>query len=111
MNIAKLDHRIEVIRLSPSGEMDEDGFERAASEEVVLSCWAQVSETSGKELIESGAEFSEAKKRFLIRYTPTVLDTDMFIRYDGKDYNIVLINTYGDNHRFTEIWTEWRERV
>ena len=110
MEIAKLDKRIQIIAFS-SGGTDDEGFETGEIETVVHSCWAQVSETSGTELIKAGAELSETKKRFLIRYTSKLIDTDMVVRYAGEDYDIVLINTYGDNHEFTEIWTKRKELV
>lgn len=110
MEIAKLNKRIQIVK-QVSGSVDAEGFETELIEELVWECWAQVSETSGSELIKAGAEFSETKKRFLVRNTPVQINTDMLIRYNGADYNIVLINTYGDNHRFTEIWTQRKELV
>ena len=110
MNIAKLDKRIQIVK-QVSGGVDAEGFDSEETEELVWECWAQVSETSGSELIKSGAEFSQTKKRFLIRYSSVPINTDMLIRYGGEDYNIVLINTYGDNHEYTEIWTERRALV
>ena len=110
MEIARLNKRIQF--LTPgSGGIDDEGFETDATETVVWECWAQVSETSGTELVKAGAEFSEQKKRFLIRYTSVPLNTDMVLRYAGEDYDIVLINTYGDNHQYTEIWAQKKELV
>ena len=110
MNIGKLNKRIRIMR-TVSGQIDAEGFETGISEELVRECWAQVSETSGSELIKAGAQFSETKKRFLIRYSSVPIDTDMFIRYLGEDYDIVLVNTYGDNHEYTEVWTQKKELV
>ena len=110
MNIAKLNKRIQIIK-QVSGGVDDEGFETEAVEELVWECWAKVSETSGTDLIKAGAEFSDTKKRFLIRYTPVTINTDMIIRYGGENYDIVLVNTYGDNHEYTEVWTERRELV
>ena len=110
MEIARLNKRIQFLTFS-SGGIDAEGFETDPSETIVWECWAQVSETSGTELIKSGAEFSQSKKRFLIRYTSVPLNTDMVLRYAGQDYDIVLINTYGDNHEYTEIWTQKKELV
>ena len=110
MEIARLNKRIQFLTVS-NGGIDAEGFETDPSETIVWECWAQVSETSGTELIKSGAEFSQTKKRFLIRYTSVLLNTDMVVRYAGQDYDIVLINTYGDNHEYTEIWTQKKELV
>ena len=110
MNIGKLDKRIQIIKLI-SGGVDAEGYDSDAVEELVWECWAQVSQTSGTELIKADAELSDEKKRFLIRYTPIPLNTDMMIRYAGDDYDIQLINTYGDNHEYTEVWTEKKELV
>ena len=110
MNIGKLDKRIQIIQLI-SGGVDAEGYDTDETEELVWECWAQVSETSGTELVKAGAEFSETKKRFLIRYTSVPLNTDMVLRYAGQDYDIVLINTYGDNHEYTEGWTQKKELV
>ena len=110
MNIAKLSKRIQFVK-RVSGGVDEEGFDTEETEELVWECWAQVSETSGEELIKSGAQLSETKKRFLIRYTPVPINTDMIVRYAGEDYDIVMMNTYGDNHTYTEIWTERRALV
>ena len=56
-------------------------------------------------------DISNAIGEFLIRYAPVTINTAMIIRYAGQDYNILLINTYGDNHEFTEVWTEKKELV
>ena len=110
MNIGKLNKRIQIVKLV-SGGVDAEGYDTDEIEELVWECWAQVSQTSGTELIKADAELSDEKKRFLIRYTPVKINTDMLIRYNGEDYNILLINTYGDNREFTELWTEKKELV
>ena len=110
MNIGRLNKRIQIIERSWSGQ-DDDGFEMAAKERIVWECWAKVSETSGTELIKSGSEFVDAKKRFFIRHTTAKINEDMIIRYNGEGYEIKLINTYGDNHEYTEIWTTKIEQV
>ena len=108
MEIGKLDKKIQIIRLVEGGR-DAEGFEIPPSEEIVRQPWAQVSQTSGSEQLKSGAAFLMDKKRFLIRYSNRPINEDMFIRYAGRDYDINLINTYGDNHEYTEIWCEGRE--
>ena len=103
MNIGRLDKRIQIVKYV-SGGVDAEGYDSDVVEELVWECWAQVSQTSGTELVKADAELSDEKKRFLIRYVPISIHSDMSIRYDGDDYNILMINTYGDNHEYTEIW-------
>ena len=110
MNIGKLNKRIQIIKLI-SGGIDAEGYDTDETEELVWECWAQVSQTSGTELIKADAELSDEKKRFLVRYAPVTINTDMVIRYAGNDYNILLINTYGDNHEYAEVWAEKKELV
>ena len=58
MNIGKLDKRIQIIKLI-SGGVDAEGYDTDAVEELVWECWAQVSQTSGTELIKADAELSD----------------------------------------------------
>ena len=104
-------------------QKDADGFEEK-TEDVVLVTWAQVTNVSGTEILRSNSDFSEVKTRFLMR-TPTVatkssawmgtsyeqsecggLDKDMFIKFDGNVYDIVYINDYGYDNKYTEIIAE-----
>ena len=110
-NPGRLNKRITIFKPGAS-EPDEDGFDVVGEEEEILSCHAQVTDESGTKAIESGSEFSVARRRFLIRHTKKALNTDMWIRYNGEDYEIVRPpNTYGDGGRFIELWTERRVRV
>lgn len=102
--------KIQIIKIG-SSKPDEDGFDTAGSEEVVAECRAQVTNESGSRALESGSDFSVAKKRFLIRDPRRPVNTDMLIRYAGEDYSIVRPpNTYGDSREFIEIWTELKKR-
>ena len=49
----------------------------------------------------------EAKARFLIRYTRREINRKMFVRYQGREYEILYINTYGDSGEYTERWCRW----
>ena len=49
----------------------------------------------------------EAKVRFLIRYTRRGIDRKMFVRYRGREYEILYINTYGDSGEYMELWCRW----
>ena len=108
INPGELNKKIQIMLEENTGQ-DEDGFP-TNTEKVVRSCHAKVSYTSGKEIIQAGSEFSQAKKRFLVRYTPKEITTAMFVRYAGKDHNIVYVNPYGDSKEYLEIYTELEER-
>ena len=104
-------------------QKDADGFEEK-TENVVLVTWAQVTNISGTEILRSNSDFSKVKTRFLMR-TPIAekkssarmgtpyeqsecggLDEDMFIKFDGNVYDIVYINDYGYDKKYTEIIAE-----
>lgn len=106
VNPGELDKKIQIIRKKESP--DEDGFP-VLTDEIVRTCWARYSNTSGNEIVKAGTEFASAKTRFLVRYSPTEINEDMFVRYKGKDYNIEYINPYGDNKEYLEIWTSLKE--
>lgn len=110
VNPGELDKQIQIIQMVSEGT-DKDGFPLPLEEKVIRKCWAKVSNTSGTEIIKVNSEFSEAKKRFLIRYTETEINTDMFVRYNGKDHDIKYVNPYGDSKEYMEIWTDLSERV
>lgn len=109
VNPGELKKRIQIIQKREMGS-NSNGFSQK-EERIVRNCFAKVSNTSGSEIIKANSEFSEAKKRFLIRYSKTKIDTDMIVRYDGKDYDIKYLNTYGDGKEYMEIWTDLSERV
>lgn len=81
---------------------DADGFE-TKEESTVLNTWAQVTNTSGTELERSNSDFSEVKTRFLIRTPKISLDKDMGINFLNEQYNIVYINDYSYDRKYTEI--------
>ena len=103
----RLNKQIRIIRRT-SGELDSAGFETESTETLIRECWAQVSDTSGSELIASGQEMSKAKRRFLVRDNGTRITTDMVIQYDDCEYDIKYVNSYGDSREYLEIWTERR---
>lgn len=109
VNPGELDKKIQIILLDQTA-VNSNGIVQPA-ETLVRSCWAKVSNTSGCELQKANSEFSEAKKRFLVRYTDVDINTDMVIRYRGKDHDIEYVNPYGDNKEYLEIWTKLEERV
>lgn len=101
INPGELDKKIQIIRKKE--EINENGFP-VLTDKVVRSCFARYTTTSGSEMIKAGTEFSKAKARFLIRYGQIPVDTDMIVRYAGRDYNIEYVNAYGDSREYMEIW-------
>ena len=104
----KLDKKIQIILRTNAGQ-DDAGFDTDETEVVIRNCYAQVTNTSGKELIEGGRELSETKKRFLVRYTSTKITTSMIIKYGGDEYDIQYANRYQERKDYIEIWAELRE--
>lgn len=44
--------------------------------------------------------------RFLTRYYADIQDRRLTIRYNERDYNILYVNTYGDEGKYMEFWCE-----
>lgn len=140
MNIdpGELNKRIQIVQKMDGESYDDEGLP-VRKERVIRTCWAKVTNTSGTELVRAGSEFAEAKKRFLVRYTPTPITTAMVVRYrseagdpplldlmsekvsdsDGGiittggrpgDHKILYVNPYGDSREYLEIWTEMERR-
>lgn len=121
VNPGNFNKRIKIIKYKI--QKDADGFEEKA-ENVVLVTWAQVTNISGTEILRSNSDFSKVKTRFLMRTPIAVkkssaqigtpyeqsecggLDEDMFIKFDGNAYNIVYINDYDYDKKYTEIIAE-----
>lgn len=104
VDAGKLSKRIQFLRQLAA--RDKDGYPSLAAPVLVREVWAQYSQTSGTELVRAGAEFGEAKVRFLTRYYPDIQDRRLRIRYNSRDYDILYVNTYGDDGRYTEYWCE-----
>lgn len=103
----ELNQRIQILRRVVSH--DEAGYESVVQEELILGCWARVSRTSGTELVRANADFGEEKVRFLIRHPHREIDRKMFVRWQGREYEIEYINDYA-GRRYLEIWTVRRSK-
>lgn len=103
INPGDFDKKISIIKFEIT--KDSDGFEEK-SEIVILTTWAQVTNVSGTELLRSNSDFSEVKTRFLMRTPKVSLDKDMVIKFADNSYNIVYINDYNYDGKYTEIITE-----
>ena len=95
--------RIEIIEITET--KDSDGFP-IKSETVILKTLAHVTNVSGTEIMRANSDFSEVKTRFLIRTPKSEITKDMVIRFAGKTYNIIYINDYSYDKKYTEIITE-----
>lgn len=105
VNAGELNQRIAILS-KPA--LEADGYlPEEAEAEVVHTCYAKFSQTSGTELAKANADVGEAKARFLIRHTRREIDRKMFVRYRGREYEILYINTYGDSGEYTELWCRW----
>ena len=103
----ELNRRIQII--SVTAEKGEDGFYSQVQEKLIHGCWAKVSFTSGTELVKANADFGEVKARFLIRHTEKPIDRSMFVRFEGREYDITYINDYA-GHKYMEIWGTWKSK-
>ena len=102
-----LNKRIKIIRREGTEKAeDPDGYP-LTEEVVVYSCWAKFSQTSGTEAMKANADFSDLKVRFLIRWPRAAIDRKMFVRYNGADYEIEYVNSYGDGRQYLELWARW----
>ena len=111
VNPGDLDKKITIYSISYNDTTDADGFYAAPTKTLVRTCWAQISNQSGREMLSSGAQFSEIQKRFLIRYTSTEIKPGMLITYGGTDYEITYANPFHDEHEYVELWAKEYERV
>lgn len=104
VNPGELNKRITILKESDSE--NENGFKNTEPV-VVVKRWAKYSRDKGKEK-DGDIENHTTWVRFLIRYTQG-LDTNMTVRYAGKDYNIRDINDYGDKHEYMSLTCEMGE--
>lgn len=103
VNPGNFDKKIEIIKYEI--QKDSDGFENK-TEVTILNTWAQVTNTSGTEVLRSNSDFSEVKTRFLMRTPKIEINKDMYIKFSGNIYNIVYINDYSYDKKYTEIIAE-----
>lgn len=85
---------------------DEDGYPTETLAPV-RSCAASFKRLSGNEMIKAGADFSVEKVRFVVRHSYSLaIDRKMVVTYNGKNYEIVYVNDYGDSHEYDELICE-----
>lgn len=64
----------------------------------VLSCWAEISPLTGRELIAAQAQVSEVTHEVTIRYRAGITPR-MRIVYQGRVFNILFVNDLDTQHR------------
>lgn len=101
VDAGKLRERIEIIQIIRT--QNNNGYWIEPEEILVHRCWAQFSRTSGKEVRQNDADYSETMVRFLIRWTSKKLSRKMIVLYDGSRYEIQYLNNYSDSNEYIEI--------
>lgn len=101
LNPGKLKQRIQIVKVNQT--QNENGYWTDPADEPVHSCWAQFSRTSGKEIQQNDADYSETIARFLIRWPREKLSRKMVVLYRGERYEIQYLNNYGDSNDYIEI--------
>lgn len=107
LNPGTFNKKIKIIKFEQVKDLD--GFPEN-KEIVVIRTWAQITNVSGTEILRSNSDFSEVKTRFLMRTPKLKFDKDMFIKFAGNIYNIVYINDYSYDKKYTEIMAEFFEK-
>ena len=103
INPGNFDKKIEFLRYEVS--KDFDGFE-VKTENIVIKTWAQVTNISGTEILKNNSDFEVVKTRFLMRAPKVDINKDMVIKFNDNIYNIIYINDYSYDKKYTEIMTE-----
>lgn len=109
INPGELNKKIQIVRKN-SDSRDADGYPMEQIE-AIRECYAKFTQQSGSEIQKDDSEFGNAKTRFLVRHSSIAINTDMYVLYSGRYYDIQYINTYGDSGEYAEIWCRLSERV
>ena len=96
----KFNRRIHFIKIIKG--KDEDGYPKD-NEKLLKTVWASVRSLRGKEFFNAAKINSENLKVFNLKYFKG-LETNMFIKYNEKLYNIKSINDLNENHKEYEIY-------
>ena len=107
VNPGELRHKIQFVTVIDG--TDTDGFP-IHDEDVIYSCNAKITNTSGMEKIKSGTEITDKNTRFLIRYT-SVINEDMQIKFGSNYYDIQFIQNYEEKKEYVEVWTIMTKQV
>lgn len=97
----ELTERITILRkIYPPADVD--GYSAPALEPI-RTCWAKVTDRSGKEENRDSADFSTVTLRFLVRTRPD-LDRKMVVRCGGLDYEITHVAPLGLHGAYAAIY-------
>lgn len=96
-NAGKYKHKISIYK-TETGK-DADGFP-ITTETLVFTPYAEVKTTSGITLIASGSDFEKALTRFVIRYSPKVVEAyedatiarNLTIHFNNRVYTVEYLN-------------------
>ncbi len=104
VRVSELNKRISIIEIEDVE--DDEGFVEEKEIEV-CKCWASVNNTSGKEVYRNKTDFSQVVTRFLVRYRRDIeIDTNMYVKFRNKLYNIIYLNNYAYDDKYLEIICE-----
>ena len=84
---------------------DSEGFQ-SIIKTTVLETYANVKTTKGMTIIKNNSDFEKALTNFTIRYPKTVINRDMLIEFNGKDYSIEYLNNVDEANIELEIQTK-----
>lgn len=107
VDAGELNRRIQI--LSVDKVEDDDGY-YVRQETLVHGCWAKVTMLSGSEMTKQDADYGELRGKFLIRWTTKAIDRKMFVRHDGKDFEIQYVNKDDAPGRYITVWGVWRSQ-
>lgn len=108
VDAGELRHRIQIFEKSKETDSDGYGVDQLT---LVRSCMAKFSRQSGTEALRAGADMTDIKVRFLVRWSRIKIDRKMIVRYAGTDYEIQFVNDYEDKHEYLEIWCQLSTRA
>lgn len=101
----KLDKRIYIY--IERAESDAQGF-KDKKEKLFTKAWASINSVSGTQIIKSGTDFEDVKKRFLVRHNKKTekINHDMFIKFKKERYDVKYANNYNESDEYIEILAE-----
>ena len=95
INAGKYNKRIKIYRSKIV--TDFQGFQHEVLT-LILQPYASVKTTKGMTIIRNGSDFEKAFTNFTIRYPVTLINRDMIIEFNGKQYTIEYLNDIDEMH-------------
>ena len=100
INAGKYNRKIKIYAIRI--ETDSAGFQ-SKRKTLILETYASVKTTKGITLIKNNTDFERAMTNFTIRFPKTVIDRDMLIDFNGKEYTIQYLNNVNEENVELEI--------